>query len=158
MEGPGTPGSKKTGAERTREYREKNEQAAKLSVLKFQVKTAQKRGADSDFDLEYKAKQAERKRRYRAAKSIERRASEKVASESGSDEDPGPRKVLVEKAPKSRQAMVGLLQRKRTNIDKNDAIGSLVVEKQCLSKQIEEQKQLIAEFTVENKILSDEVC
>ena len=42
MEGPGTPGSKKTGAERTREYGEKNEQAAKLSVLKFQVKTAQK--------------------------------------------------------------------------------------------------------------------
>ena len=64
----GTTGSKKTGAERTREYRERNEQAAKLSVLKFQVKTAQKRETDSDFDKEYRERQADRKRRYRAMK------------------------------------------------------------------------------------------
>ena len=63
-----TPGSKKTGAERTREYRERNEQAAKLSVLKFQVKTAQKRETDSGFDKEYRERQADRKRRYQAMK------------------------------------------------------------------------------------------
>ena len=147
-----TPRSKKTGAERTKEWREKNEQAARLSVLKFQVKTAQKREADSDFDKEYKERQAERKRRYREVKAAatERRASERKDS----DEDTG--KVLVEGAQKSRQAMVGLLQRKRTNKDKNDSIGSLLDEKRQMSNHIDEQQQLIQGLEAEVERLNNE--
>ena len=61
----------KTGAERSKEYREKNEQARKLIKLKYSVKTSKKRISDSAFDLEFKRKEADRKRKYLARKSSE---------------------------------------------------------------------------------------
>ena len=61
----------KTGAERSKEYREKNEQARKLIKLKYSVKTSKKRISDSAFDMEFKRKEADRKRKYLARKSSE---------------------------------------------------------------------------------------
>ena len=61
----------KTGAERSKEYREKNEQGRKLIKLKYSVKTSKKRISDPAFDMEFKRKEADRKRKYRARKASE---------------------------------------------------------------------------------------
>ena len=53
----------KTGAERSKEYREKNEQGRKLIKLKYSVKTSKKRISDPAFDMEFKRKEADRKRK-----------------------------------------------------------------------------------------------
>ena len=47
----------KTGAERSKEYREKNEQGDKLRKLKYSVKTSKKRISDPAFDMEIKRKE-----------------------------------------------------------------------------------------------------
>ena len=61
----------KTGAERSKEYREKNEQGRKLIKLKYSVKTSKKCISDPAFDMEFKRKEADRKRKYQARKASE---------------------------------------------------------------------------------------
>ena len=51
---------------RRQNYRKNNPKSVQLSNLKFSAKVSRKRQVDSDFDREYKAKEAARKRRYRA--------------------------------------------------------------------------------------------
>jgi len=57
---------RRTSAERNKSYKENNPEAVKLNQLRFSVKVSSKRSADSDFDKEYREKEAARKRRYRA--------------------------------------------------------------------------------------------
>ena len=59
-----------TSAERNRTYKMNNPAAVKLNQLKFSVKVSSKRAADSEFDKEYREKEAARKRKYRAEKSV----------------------------------------------------------------------------------------
>ena len=51
---------------RRQKYRKNNSKLVQLSNLKFSAKVSRKRQVDTDFDREYKAKEAARKRRYRA--------------------------------------------------------------------------------------------
>ena len=51
---------------RRQKYRKNNPKLVQLSNLKFSAKVSRKRQVDTDFDREYKAKEAARKRRYRA--------------------------------------------------------------------------------------------
>ena len=107
----------KTGAERQKEYYDNNGQAVKLSKLRFSVKTCRKRESDPAFDEDYRKKEAERKRQYRARKTAENRENASAAAAEASDaaddvaseNDP-----LVQESKKSRQALVGMLQRKKT--------------------------------------------
>ena len=55
-----------TSAERNRTYKMNNPAAVKLNQLKFSVKVSSKRAADSEFDKDYREKEAARKRKYRA--------------------------------------------------------------------------------------------
>ena len=52
----------------TKLYRENNEQGVKLTKLKFSVKTSQRRASDNAYDEEFKRKEADRKRKFRAKK------------------------------------------------------------------------------------------
>ena len=51
---------------RRQKYRKNNPKLVQLSNFKFSAKVSRKRQVDTDFDREYKAKEAARKRRYRA--------------------------------------------------------------------------------------------
>ena len=51
---------------RRQNYRKNNPKSVQLSNLTFSAKVSRKRQVDSDFNREYKAKEAARKRRYRA--------------------------------------------------------------------------------------------
>ena len=51
---------------RRQKYRKNNPKLVQLSNFKFTAKVSRKRQVDTDFDREYKAKEAARKRRYRA--------------------------------------------------------------------------------------------
>ena len=57
---------RKTFAEKNRTYKTNNPEAVKLNQLRFSVKVSSKRSADSEFDKEYREKEAARKRKYRA--------------------------------------------------------------------------------------------
>ena len=59
--------SRTSSAERNKTYKLNNPEAVKLNQLRFSVKVAAKRSADSDFDREYyREEEAGRKRKYRA--------------------------------------------------------------------------------------------
>ena len=68
----------KTGAQRNKKYRKNNGECLKLQNLRYSVKTLQKRSSDSAFDVEFKRKQAERKRKYRARIASERNEGNEV--------------------------------------------------------------------------------
>ena len=62
----------KTGAQRPKDYSDNNGQAVKLTKLRYSVKTCRKRESDPTFDEDYKKKEAEQKRKYRARKTAEK--------------------------------------------------------------------------------------
>ena len=103
----------KSGSVRQKDYSERNAQARKFSNLKFRVKTSKKREEDPKFDEDWKRKEAERKRKYRERKASENEKRETLANDENDDsvepEDETPEQV----AKRSRQALVGMLQRKR---------------------------------------------
>ena len=55
----------KSAAERTRKWRERNKELNKVNILKYMRKTAEKRRINSDFDKEFKDREATRKRKWR---------------------------------------------------------------------------------------------
>ena len=61
--------SSSRNAERIKTYKENNPGVAKLNKLKYSVKVSERRASNSDFDKEWKEKEAARKRKYRAEKS-----------------------------------------------------------------------------------------
>ena len=62
--------SSSRNAERIKTYKENNPGVAKLNKLKYSVKVSERRASNSDFDKEWKEKEAARKRKYRAEKSL----------------------------------------------------------------------------------------
>ena len=62
----------KSAAERTRRWRERNKESAKAGLLKYLRKTAEKRRINSDFDKQFKDREARRKREWR--KSAQKRS------------------------------------------------------------------------------------
>merc|ERR1712004_192439 len=101
--------------------------------MKYTVKKAQKRSLDDAFNQECKKKSAERKRKYRARRFSEKEnISDRNDLEMSCDNEPSepqepqevvqePQEVVqepqevVQEPQKSRQALMGLLQRKKTN-------------------------------------------
>ena len=154
----------KSGAERAQSYRETNGKGAKLSQMKYTVKMAQKRSLDDAFHQECKRKSAERKRKYRARKFSEKEnISDRNDLEMSCDNEPSepsePREpqevvqepqVVVQEPQKSRQALMGLLQRKKTNREKNDSIAGL-------RKQLKEMEKRVVDATNEAMEASEEL-
>ena len=62
--------SRKSNAEMVKNYKENNPEATKRNRLRYSVKVSEKRANDEDFDKECKEKEAARKRKYRAEKSV----------------------------------------------------------------------------------------
>ena len=126
----------KTGAQRNKKYRESNGECLKLQKLRYSVKTLQ------------------RKRKYRARKASERNEGNEVEvvekTSSGEDIE----NSLVQEPKRSRQALVGFLQRKKNNKKKNDSIGSLMTEKRELTKEIQKMGDSILEAKTEAGDLS----
>ena len=147
----------KSGAERAQSYRETNGKGAKLSQMKYTVKMAQKRSLDDAFHQECKRKSAERKRKYRARKFSEKEnISDRNDLEMSCDNEPSepsePREPqeVVQEPQKSRQALMGLLQRKKTNREKNDSIAGL-------RKQLKEMEKRVVDATNEAMEASEEL-
>ena len=144
----------KSGAERAQSYRETNGKGAKLSQMKYTVKMAQKRSLDDAFHQECKRKSAERKRKYRARKFSEKEnISNRNNLEMSYDNEPSePREPqeVVQEPQKSRQALMGLLQRKKTNREKNDSIAGL-------RKQLKEMEKRVVDATNEAMEASEEL-
>ena len=147
----------KSGAERAQSYRETNGKGAKLSQVKYTVKMAQKRSLDDAFHQECKRKSAERKRKYRARKFSEKEnISDRNDLEMSCDNEPSepsePREPqeVVQEPQKSRQALMGLLQRKKTNREKNDSIAGL-------RKQLKEMEKRVVDATNEAMEASEEL-
>ena len=151
---------RRTSAERNKSYKENNPEAVKLNQLRFSVKVSSKRSADSDFDKEYREKEAARKRRYRALAADKSVAATRLAAAinpgpaadaavtaavaaataKAADED---KEKPVQDSQKSRQALVGLLQRRRANKDKNESLGSVMAQKQTFEHKVEELEEEI---------------
>ena len=144
----------KSGAERAQSYRETNGKGAKLSQMKYTVKMAQKRSLDDAFHQECKRKSAERKRKYRARKfSDKENISDRNNLEMSCDNEPSePREPqeVVQEPQKSRQALMGLLQRKKTNREKNDSIAGL-------RKQLKEMENRVVDARNEAMEASEEL-
>ena len=141
----------KTAAQRNREYREKNEQAVKFTKLKQTVKTSKRRTSDAAFDEEFKKREADRKRKYRARKaSDQKEGNDSEAVETVENES------LVQEAKRSRQALVGFLQRKKTNKGKNDSISNLMVERREMAKEIHNMGDSLLEAQTEVEDISVE--
>ena len=64
--------ARSAGAERQRLFRERNKESVKVSELKYLRKTAEKRRVDSDFDKEFREREAARKREWRKRNFITR--------------------------------------------------------------------------------------
>ena len=64
--------ARSAGAERQRLFRQRNKESVKVSELKYLRKTAEKRRADSDFDKEFREREAARKREWRKKNFITR--------------------------------------------------------------------------------------
>ena len=64
--------ARSAGAERQRLFRERNRESVKVSELKYLRKTAEKRRVDSDFDKEFREREAARKREWRKRNFITR--------------------------------------------------------------------------------------
>ena len=65
---------------RRQNYRNNNPKPVQLSHLKFSVKVSQKRQVDSNFDKEFKAKEAAWKSRNRAQKTLIFRSSKESST------------------------------------------------------------------------------
>jgi len=94
---------------RRQKYRKNNPKLVQLSNLKFSAKVSRKRQVDTDFDRKYKAKEAARKRRYRAQRIAallpsqvvgEPAESQEENSEMAASESLPPSQVVVEPAEK----------------------------------------------------------
>ena len=122
--------------------------------MKYTVKMAQKRSLDDAFHQECKRKSAERKRKYRARKFSEKEnISNRNNLEMSYDNEPSePREPqeVVQEPQKSRQALMGLLQRKKTNREKNDSIAGL-------RKQLKEMEKRVVDATNEAMEASEEL-
>ena len=130
----------KTPAQRQHEYKVRNSKAVNLSKLRFVVKTSNRIKNDPAFAEELRRKECERKRKYRAKKKekdVEKEEDVEKKEDFEKEED-------VEKeepAPKkSRQAMVGLLKRKKTNREKNYSISNLLHGKRDMEKELDKMK------------------
>ena len=143
----------KSGSVRQKDYSERNAQARKFSNLKFRVKTSKKREEDPKFDEDWKRKEAERKRKYRERKASENEKRETLANDENDDsvepEDETPEQV----AKRSRQALVGMLQRKKANKEKRASINNLVAENREMEKEI----KLMGESLLEAKQEGEEI-
>ena len=144
----------KTGAERSKEYREKNEQGRKLIKLKYSVKTSKKCISDPAFDMEFKRKEADRKRKYQARKASEAESERNEVEVALDTTEEDTENSFVQEPKRSRQAFLGFLQRKKNNKAKNDSIGSLMVEKRELEKEIHKLGDSILEAHTESEELS----
>ena len=122
---------------------------------------AQKRSLDDACHQECKRKSAERKRKYRARKFSEKEnISDRNDLEMSCDNEPceprEPQEVVqepqevVQEPQKSRQALMGLLQRKKTNREKNDSIAGL-------RKQLKEMENRVLDATNEAMEASEEL-
>ena len=101
----------------------------------------------------------ERKRKYRARKTAEKidgreNAALSDASESAADDVAPENDSLVQASKKSRQVLVGLLQRKKANKEKNNSINSLMVEHREMEKEMHNMDESILEAWNEIEDLS----
>ena len=92
----------------------------------------------------------ERKKKYRARKTAEKidgreNAALSDASESAADDVAPENDSLVQASKKSRQVLVGLLQRKKANKEKNNSINSLMVEHREMEKEMHNMDESILE-------------
>ena len=113
------------------------------------MKTSQRRASDNAYDEEFKRKEADRKRKYRAKKASEKNEGNETEEVAAFEEE-----SLIQEPKRSRQALVGLLTRKKTNRDKNDSIGSLMAEKREMAKEIYKMGDSILEAHTEVEDLS----
>ena len=102
---------RKSGQERTADYRQNNPDQVKLSREKEKLDLLKKRLEDEQFDEEVKRKERERKRVYRAKKALE-------GNKENDDTNESPQSTSNQ-TPKSRQSLAGLLARRRTSKEKN---------------------------------------
>ena len=109
---------RKSGQERTADYRQNNPDQVKLSREKEKLDLLKKRLEDEQFDEEVKRKERERKRVYRAKKALE-------GNKENDDTNESPQSTSNQ-TPKSRQSLAGLLARRRTSKEKNETIDDLV--------------------------------
>jgi hypothetical protein len=109
---------RKSGQERTADYRQNNPDQVKLSREKEKLDLLKKRLEDEQFHEEVKRKERERKRVYRAKKALE-------GNKENDDTNESPQSTSNQ-TPKSRQSLAGLLARRRTSKEKNETIDDLV--------------------------------
>ena len=122
------------------------------------MKVSGKRANDEDFDKECKEKEAARKRKYRAERSLAKDEDIQVVrpkvivAVGESPPDSADEEIGEENSAKrSRQAIVGLLKRKRNTLEKNDTIESLLAQKEELKKKVEEIETQLEELNIEMK-------
>ena len=139
----------KSGCVRQKDYCEKNAQARKLSNLKFRVKTVKKREEDPKFDEDCKRKEAERKRKYRERKASESEKRETLANDENDDSVEPEDETPEQMAKRSRQALVGMLQRKRANKEKRASINNLVAENRDMEKEMKHMGESLLEAKTE---------
>ena len=148
--------------ERRKSYRENNPEAVRLSQLRFVVNTAKKREADSDFDREYREKEAARKKRYRAEQkalaAFGQTAAKAPFPTAAAVEDEGKENSvnITPESKKSRQALAGLLQRKKASKVKHDTIGSLIAQKKQMEELHDNLEDELADLTRELKRIETE--
>ena len=135
----------KTGAQRPKDYSDNNGQAVKLTKLRYSVRLA-----GSGNLILHLMRITERKRKYRARKTAEKidgreNAALSDASESAADDVAPENDSLVQASKKSRQVLVGLLQRKKANKEKNNSINSLMVEHREMEKEMHNMDESILE-------------
>ena len=156
---------RRTSTERVQKYRENNAEGVKLSKLKFSVKTAQRRASDGDFDRDFKEKEAARKRKYRAEKKavgaapFPPLAAAGAAAAADADEDESKDNSETQKAQesrKSRQALVGLLQRKKASKERNDSIGSMMAQKVQMERHHDILEDELRDLAIELKRTENE--
>jgi hypothetical protein len=122
----------KSSQERSADYRANNTEMAKLTQLRQAAKVRERRASNPDFDALKRNAEAERKKEYRKRKKM---------TESNENEDeienvaPSKSQSLTTQSVRSRQAMTGALERKKTNKEKNDNIESLKNENEELKKE-----------------------
>jgi hypothetical protein len=153
---------RKSGQERTAEYRKNNPDKVKITREKEKLDNLVKRVEDEKFDDEVKRKERERKRVYRAKKTLENKENENKENEESTSKDDHNKETTNEspatsnQTPKSRQSLAGLLARRRTNKEKNETIDDLMETNKDLEHENARMDISVRESETENMKLKIE--